>query len=159
MNLGGDMNTQSIAIEHDVYITAGRALLEIQSWDSESFQGNGGTKDLLTLFPSPVTAHPSLLLFLAKFPQRVLHLLSFLSSYYLLGVCPLTLLKLLTSMTCTLLKPIVIFSPHFTSQQRLIELTLTSSFICFLQLSFRIPHTPTALVVLFHLLWLAASLL
>ena len=31
------MNTQSIAIEHDVCITAGRALLEIQSWDSESF--------------------------------------------------------------------------------------------------------------------------
>lgn len=65
------------------------------------------------LFPSPRTAHVSLLLLLAKLLKKVLYLLSFVSlflSYYLSGFCSLALLKLLMSMTCMLLT-----NSHFPS--------------------------------------------
>ena len=146
-----DINIQSIAIEHDVYTIAGRPLIEIQSWNSEIFQGNGGTKELM-LFPSPGTAHVSLLLVLAKLLKFCL--LSFVSlflSYYLSGFWSLALLKLLMSMTCMLL-PNSHFHPYFTSEQHWIELTIASSFIDFPHSVFRIQHAPVPLVILFHLI-------
>lgn len=133
------------------------ALLRIQSLDSECFHGNGGTKHLL---PPPVSDYISLFPFAAKSLKKVLYLFFFISSRYLLGFCPLTPMKLFMVMTYTLLKLILGLQSLFymTSQQHLMQLTITSSLIHFLHLVSGISHTPTPLVILSHLLWLSTSL-
>lgn len=96
---------------------------------------------LITIFCSLLEQNPS--------KQFYSYSFLFLSSHYLLGFCPLIPLKLFMPVTCTLLKPVVNCwsSFYLTFQHHLIELTIISSLIHFLNLLSRISCTPTPRII------------